>query len=175
MRWIKIIFILIFTSLQAFAQIEMHGTDRASESLADKNKIRRQAIMDAFAKEAQMAKALKEAQADRDAVAKNCPLPAGWRPKKDVSKAKEWDIVPSGIPSKTYPRSSGMTTSDLKTDYESLGDPRIENCDYITVKFKGDEVQTVDFSKCEESEVTVESYRPCHDLLKWLAEKTKSK
>lgn len=161
--------------LPASAQIEMHGTDRANESLADKNKIRRQAIMDAFAKEAQMAKALKEAKADRDAVAKNCPLPAGWRPKKDVSKAKEWDIVPSGIPSKTYPRTSGIITTDLKTDYESLGDSRIENCDYITVKFKSDEVQTVDFSKCEESEVTVESYRPCHDLLKWLADKSKSK
>lgn len=177
MTFLKYFFIAIalFTP-PIFAQIEMHGTDRASESLIERNKDRRKAILQAFENEKKISQALKAIKGERAEVAKICPLPSGWRPKKvPVESAKQWDIVPSGIPSHTYPRKSGVTAeTDVKSEFESIGDVTIETCDFVTVKFKGDIVDTVDFSKCEELEITMDSYRPCHNLLKYLAEKTKT-
>ena len=172
--FLGLIVVLFFFVVQA--QIEMHGTDPANESLIDRNKDRRNAILKAFEHEKKVSQALKNIKGDRAEVAKICPLPSGWRPKKaSVDNAKQWDIVPSGILSQTYPRKSGITTKDPKSDFESIGDVNIETCDFVTIKFKGDLVDTVDFSQCKELEITMDSYRPCHDLLRYLAEKTKSK
>ena len=159
----------------AQAQIEMHGTDRASESLLDRNKDRRKAILQAFEHEKKIAQSLKAIKGERAEVAKICPLPSGWHPKTaPVEKAQQWDIVPSGILSQTYPRKSGVISeTDAKSEFESIGDATIETCDFVTVKFKGDVVDTVDFSQCEEIEIIMDSYRSCHDFLKYLAEKTK--
>lgn len=176
---IRLSFFFIFFLLNvisSFAQIEMHGTDRQNESLVDSKKARRNAITEAFAKENRVAKSLNDIQGDRREVAKVCPVPSAWRSYKvGVSKAKEWDIVPSGVLSKTYPRSSGINETDVLTEFENSGDKNIDQCDYITVKFKRDQVETVDFSKCEEPEFVVESHRPCRDLLKSLAEKSRPK
>lgn len=177
MQRLKIILVVLAVTLKVTAQIEMHGADRANESLQENSKkARHKELLKAFEQESKVSKALKDSSGDRAEVAKLCPVPAGWRPKKsEVAKSKQWDIVPSGHISKTYPRKTGITESDAKSEFESIGDPKIEDCDYVTVKFKGDHVETVDFSKCEDPEITTDNYKPCNDLLKYLSEKSKTK
>lgn len=171
-----IILILLLSFTTVFAQIEMHGTDRASESLAPTKKDRLKAIQQEFARENKLTKALKKSKADRAEIARTCPLPSGWVPNKaNVAIAKEWMIVPSWNKSKSYPRRFDIDTPNEMEEFETKGDPKIDSCDYVTIKFKGDRVTTVDFTKCQEPEITMDSYRPCHNLLKSLAEKSKTK
>lgn len=177
MQWSKtFLFVALVVSLPIAAQIEMHGTDRADESRALTKKDRLKAIQSEFAREGKIKEALKKSKADRAEIAKRCPLPAGWVPNTaNVATAKEWIIIPSWNKSKSYPRRFDMDHQNHMEEFETAGDPKIDTCDFITIIFKGDQVTAVDFKKCEEPEITNDSYRPCHNLLKSLAEKSKTK
>jgi len=114
--------------------------------------------------ESRTREAIVKAGGDRAEVIKSCPRPAAWRPELDITTASEWDIVPVYIRSKTYDRKGGY-----QLFLEAKG---ASTCDYYTVKFNNNLIESVDISKCRgmkngaPSGIAPASQKNCFELIR---------